>query len=82
MAKEFYDWVKLVLDNWKTIVPILLFIASSVGWGVTKVEKDEELQNKDIQIMKIANHYNPPAPIVEGCEKCKEFVKRHVKELH
>jgi hypothetical protein len=72
MASRF-EWVKLILDKWAVILPVILFIASATGLSFSMIDnndKDTELKATQKQIATIANHY-----------KRKKYVDKQTK-LH
>jgi len=82
MATRF-EWIKLILDKWATIVPMLLFMGSAVGWGVTSIEsteKDELTEAMKDQIEVLVD-YDPKAkaPVKQSCN-CNAAIRRLIKQ--
>ena len=79
-----FEWIKLILDRWAIIVPILLFLGSSVGWSFSAVdntEKDELTTAMKEQITVLANTYiKPKQPKKVKCAPCD--MRKHIQELH
>lgn len=87
MAKELFDWIKLILDKWTVILPICLFLASATGLSFSMVDsadKDAEIKATQEQITNIANHYAAPKTITvkSNCGECMRAVKNLRKEYH
>ena len=85
MATRF-EWIKLLLDKWTTIVPIFLFMGSAVGWTVTSSTMEAE-KNEAVRAVAIGfqNSITEPAKPIVG-KKCDcnaifdGLIKRHVKQ--
>ena len=83
MATRF-EWIKLLLDKWATIVPIFLFMGSAVGWGVTSIESAEktELTKAMKDQIEVLVDYKPGA-VNQKCNCNAIFsslIKKHVKQ--
>ena len=85
MKAELFDWVKLLLDKWTIVVPMLLFIGSTTGLSFSMMDnsdKDIELIAKDEQITNIANHYTKPKAVESSdCNYCKKEINK-LKRWH
>lgn len=83
-----FEWVKLFLTNWKTIVSIALAIISFLGldnWNLS-----EEVVETRQQMVSVAEQYHEVyAPAVVpvqtqavSCTNCAKEVADHVNEYH
>ena len=75
------DWFKAVLGNWKTIVSIMMTLASLLGFQTWNVGAMEEAGNKKVHevaaafqsTMVVAEVAEVPV-VVEACGWCKEEI--------
>jgi len=79
-----FEWIKLLLDKWTTIVPIFLFIGSAVGWTFSSVENAEkdELTNAMKDQIEVLVDYKPRA-VNQKCNCNAIFsnlIKKHEKK--
>lgn len=89
MAKELYDWVKLLLDN-KWLVMLCLTGAGSISTNIAQVftvqEKETELISTQNQIAEIANYYAKPKIEKKvyklDCGVCTTLMNEHKIEFH
>lgn len=91
MASAF-DWVKLSLENFKVIVPILLLLVSVTGYTITdNMAKTQEIKDTQQQLTNVANHYaksiKPLKPLSKPLSKpltncCRVLIDGHLKEHH
>lgn len=51
--------LKWIIQNWKTILGLLTFIATALGWYQDNTAKANELSMKDRQVAAIAEAYYP-----------------------
>lgn len=75
-----FEWTKLILDKWTVILPIILFLCSSVGWSFSAVDnsdKDTEIQAVYKNIETIKQHYTKKP---QKCPDCG--LKDHIKNHH
>ena len=83
MATRF-EWIRLILDRWTIIVPMLMFLGSAAGWtfsSVDNAEKDELTEAMKSQIEVLVD-YKPRAKN-QTCNCNAIFdglIKRHVKQ--
>lgn len=90
MAKEFYDWVKLVLDNkW-----LVMLFFTSLGSMVTNAnqyfigQEDDQIKSAmKEQITVLADTYIKPKEIIvkSTCSPCGSYgsyLNKHLKEYH
>jgi len=93
MAKEFYDWVKLALDNkWLVMLCFtgLSSIATNAAQFVNHSETEQDLILTQKQVAAVANHYTKPKPVKStvskiykmDCGICTTLMSNHKKELH
>jgi len=79
-----FEWIKLILDKWAIIVPMLMFLGSAVGWTVTSVdnaEKDELTEAMKDQIEVLVDY--KPRAVNQKCNCNAIFsnlIKKHVKQ--
>jgi len=81
-----FEWIRLILDKWTIIVPMLMFLGSAVGWTVTSVdnaEKDELTEAMKDQIEVLVDYKPEPVPIGRGKGVCNckaifsNLIKKH-----
>jgi len=82
-----FEWIKLILDKWAVVVPVLLFLLSATGLSFSMVDnadKDEEIKASHKQIEQIANHYAAPKTITvkSNCNQCLNEVRKLRREFH
>jgi len=83
MATRF-EWIKLILDKWATIVPMLLFMGSAVGWSFSSVDSMEKAELTEAMKGTIETlvDYKPRA--VDRKCNCNaifsNLIKKHVKQ--
>lgn len=88
MAKEFFDWVKLALDNkWLVIMCFTGFssVVTNAAQLMTNQDLEVETKASQEQIAMIANHYaatTTPKIVVQksSCGNCFIRIKRYVDE--
>ncbi len=79
-----FKWFELILKNWAVFLPILLFMGSAVGWGVTSIEsteKDELTEAMKDQIEVLVDY--KPRAVNQKCNCNAIFdglIKRHIKQ--
>jgi len=82
---EAFQWIKLFLDKWTVIVPVILFLASSAGLTFSAMDnsdKDIEIQDGKEQIKNIANYYAEPKKVKSDCGSCAVFIENHKRKEH
>ena len=86
-----FKWVKLFLENWKTVLAIYMFLSGVASYNaINSYEKTELLDATYKQVAAVANHnYQLKTPSVtnikvikSSCDGCKSSVDDHVTEHH
>ena len=83
-----FDYIKLIIDNLRYIIPAVLLLVSSLGTtlGFTyfdNQDKDKELADSQIQMTNIVNHLTAPKTVVvqSNCNKCLRLINE-LQEFH
>jgi len=90
MAKEFYDWVKLALDNkWLIMLCFTGFgsLVTNATQMVTNSDHEAEKEASNKQIAEIAEYYRQtttPKIVVQksSCGNCSTLIINHERRLH
>ena len=93
MAKEFYDWVKLALDN-KWLVMLCFTGVSSLLTNANQYMTNSDLETQKIKavhevtkgfqsVMEEIELERKPIKVVKSsCGECSILLKSHIKEYH
>ena len=91
MAKEFYDWIKLALDN-KWLVMLLFTGLSSAATNVVQLktnmnkeaEKQQAIREVATGFQQVMVEIEPKEKIVHksDCGICVKLIKDHERRLH
>ena len=88
MAEKF-EWIKLILTNWKTLAAIFTFLASWGGWQTLAVwDRDKEIIETRQQVATVANHYVKTVMVTKPAEKaecttvCTKLIRLHKTKDH
>ena len=83
-----FDYIKLIVDNLRYIIPTVLLVVSSLGTTlgfayVDNADKDKELADSKIQMTNIVNHLSAPKKVVvqSNCNRCIRLINE-LKEFH
>jgi len=82
MADRF-QWVKLLVENAKVVIPLVLMLCTALGWTITdNIDKDAEIRDTQEQVGRVASHLSKqhtPTPVVI---QQSNGVAAHEKEYH
>jgi len=89
MAKEFYDWIKLALDN-KWLVMLLFTGLSSAATNVIQLntnlnkeaEKQQAIREVATGFQQVMVEIEPKEKITSDCGICAKLIKDHERRLH
>ena len=85
---EKYAWVKLIVENWKSVSSIALLVLSLVGVGVDNYDERIRKEDAQKQVAEVARQYAAefnPIVIQKGKSWGKYIevkLKEHRQELH
>jgi len=75
-----FEWIKLILDKWAIIVPMLMFLGSAAGWtfsSVDNAEKDELTDAMKDQIEVLVDY--KPRAVNQKCD-CNAIFNNLIKK--
>jgi len=76
-----FEWIKLILDKWAIILPMLMFLGSAAGWtfsSVENAEKDELTEAMKSQIEVLVD-YKPRDKKAITCN-CEDIARKLIKQ--
>lgn len=83
-----FDYIKLIVDNLRYIIPAVLLVVSSLGTTLgfaysDNADKDKELADSKIQMTNIVNHLSAPKKVAvqSNCNRCIRLINE-LKEFH
>ena len=78
-----FEWIKLILDRWTIIVPMLMFLGSAVGWtftGIESAEKDELTKAMKDQIEILVDYDPKPRDKKTISCNCEAIARKLIKQ--
>lgn len=80
-----FDWIKLALERWAVVLPILLFLVSATGLSFSladNIDKDEQITASQEQVTAIIDYYekDEKVAIKSTCQPCD--LNKHIKRDH
>jgi hypothetical protein len=87
-----FQWLKLILDNWKTLLTVFTLLT---GWAVDNNLKAEQITQTKKQVAAVAEAYYPAVretlktvhtnTIIRECGNCEKLeheFDEHIKRYH
>lgn len=83
MSTGVFSWVKLALENWKTVLGIITLLLSLLGFTVNEnLNKTTQIKQTQQQVAAVAESYNAHTVVKEIHEPCNCNLKEHIREYH
>jgi len=78
-----FQWVKLIVENAKVVIPLILMLCTALGWTITDgIAKDEEIRDTQEQVGRVASHLSRQHTATSTVIQQSNGVAAHEKEYH